>query len=168
MNEQIVFYSTQTVLANYINTTYYKNTHYIWCSPTCDPDKVAYTSNPYYIYKELCKEVNIDDDHYYRPYIRQNAAGLKKGVKAKLKAGVITPEIADEINGLIGVTLKKKDYQRFFPLIYIIPKDKVLSKIEVVPPKERATIVSNEYRVVELDGTDFDIIDMRKLKKGII
>jgi hypothetical protein len=51
--------------------------------------------------------------------------------------------------------------QKFKPLMYIIPhNDQIDAILKPVPIEERANALSQEYRIFELPGSLFDILDI--------
>ena len=62
MGNPLILYSVNTVLAYEVNTTYYNDTHFVWCAPYFDCRKTPRnyknnppTSNPCEFYKLLLR-----------------------------------------------------------------------------------------------------------------
>lgn len=49
-------------------------------------------------------------------------------------------------------------FKQWRPLIYVIPYDRVTGRVESVPRASRAGLAS-EYRIADLDRSEFDIIE---------
>lgn len=166
MERPIVMYSVQTYLAYYINTHFYSDLHYVWCTPYFDSNTLASTephapetSNPRNIYETMRKDINMKDNHYHHETISRNIIGLRNGVEAKRHEGVITEEQTDEILGLIK--LAKRDVDCFRPVIYVIPYILVKDQVIEVPYKARALPLSPEYKIEKLHTSDFDFVDLK-------
>lgn len=153
-----VLYSTMTKLAFNINKTYYKNLHYMWCTPYFGIDynsptfTVPPSSSPIAIYQTLQNEINGSDCHDTK--IRQNRMGIRRGAKKQLSRGVIDNDQYDEI---IAITKKAKDIQ-LLPLLCIIPRVDALKYFHKVDIKYKANPLSAEYILVDLPESAFDII----------
>lgn len=83
-----LLYSVGTKLAYRINKRYYKDVHYVWCADSFNSKDQPPTSNPYTIIKRYLEQISSGDRHTKE--IDNNVAGILKGAKAKLDAGVIT------------------------------------------------------------------------------
>lgn len=159
--DNLVYYSTNSYLAFHLSKTYYNDSYYVWCSPVFDPDsldkrdprrRIHASSSPSNIYKVFKREV---DSGVPGDKINENKNNLKIGALKRHNAGEITIE---ELN-LIHELIENAEIYNFSPMLYIIPKYKVESKIERVPIRETATILSEEYRISKLEIEDFDIIE---------
>ena len=147
-------YSVNTYLAHYICERFYNGIHYVWCAPSFNSDVYNNppSSNPKEIFFSLYKDVTRNDNHSDK--IRQNRLGLMRGVEVMLTSGVITPEVRDEILLII----ENADISYFIPLLFIIDKNQAQGKIETVPHKDRANILSEEYLIKNLHTDEFDVV----------
>ena len=169
MREPVVLYSIQTYLAYHINKEYYSDIHYVWCAPCFDSRVLArtepqlpITSNPRDIFNSFVCDVYAKDHHYLRQSIDTNIAGLIAGAEAKYSTGVITDATKKKIVGLIRFINDKRDFHYFRPLIYVIPYQKIQSRVSLVDYDKIALPLSPEYLIVDLSTTEFDIIDFDK------
>jgi hypothetical protein len=159
MSEPLVFYSTNTLLAYNISQTYYKQNHFVWCTPHfgswdgAEDYTVPESSSPKEIFKDLFKAVYSMDKH--SPSIRSNKLGLRRGVAAKRESGDITEQQAKEILSVI----KEADCPFFRPFLYVIPYSLVKNRLIELPPTSRANPLSVEYKILELPRACFDPID---------
>jgi hypothetical protein len=159
MSEPLVYYSTNTLLAYNISQKYYRQKHFVWCTPHFEPWTGAdeYTvpdsSSPKQIFKDLYKAVCSMDKHNLN--IRSNRLGLRRGVAAKRETGMINDEQAKEILAEI----KQAESGFFRPFLYVIPYLLVKDMIIELPPRERANPLSVEYKILELPRDCFDRIE---------
>lgn len=157
--QPLLYYSANTELAYRISEIYYGQIHYVWCTPFFTPSKggeldykVPSSSAPRDIYASFYKEVEQRDNHGTN--IERNRVGLRNGVIAKKRAGVLTDQQADELNFLIDNATTSD----FRPLLYVIPHEGVSHLVQLVPLRERANPFSLEYRIAELPRRCFDVI----------
>ena len=162
-SNNLLYYSTNTGLAHYINERFYKGTHYVWCSPVFNPatlsryspvSKIGTTSSPHDIYCDLKRVINTRDRHSSK--IKDNRIGLKAGAALKLANGTITEEEFGEIVQLID----EAETAEFAPYIYVIRKDLVESRVKSVGAKETANPLGVEYRILDLKTSEFEIIEI--------
>jgi len=162
--QNLLFYSTNTEIAYRINENYYNGKHYVWCSPVFNPSildrystysKIPRSSNPHEIYCDLRKDVIQGDRD--SPKIKLNKLGLKKGASAQLRRGVITQEQFGSITDLI----KRATIKDFSPYIYLIRADLVApARIEQVSVNKTANPLGIEFRIMDLDRSEFEIIEV--------
>lgn len=153
-----ILYSTMTTLAYNINKRYYKDLHYMWCTPYfgCDYQSPHFTvppsSSPLEIYTQLKKEIDGSDLHNTK--LNFNKRGIRKGAEIMLKLGKITEEQRDEI---IAIT-KLATSEQFRPLLCIIPRIEAVPYYQKVEIKAKANPLSYEYILSGLPQSAFDII----------
>lgn len=164
-SENLVYYSTNSYLAYFIAENFFGGKHYVWCSPIYDPSKleelhkwkrIPVSSNPHKIYLSLLEDVESGDLHSDK--IRNNINGLRRAAVQKLANG----DIDDEEFVKINLMIDKATPDLFKPLLYIIPKDLVKTRINVVPITETAGILSEEFQIVDLATHEFEIIQTNK------
>lgn len=153
-----ILYSTMTTLAYNINKRYYKDLHYMWCTPYFGGDyqsphfTVPPSSSPLEIYTQLKRE--IDGSDFHNTKIKLNKRGIKKGADIMFQNGNITEEEYQEI---IAIT-KLATNEQFRPLLCIIPRIEALPFYKKVEIKAKANPLSYEYILAELPLSAFDII----------
>lgn len=161
MDQPLILYSTNTLLAYSIAERFYRGVHYAWCSPMYDGTRSAAhinippSSSPAEIYRAYAEDARRGDHH--SEAFRRNRKGILSGVDAKLASGAISPGTRDEI-------VKIAEFARpndFRPVLYIIPYDRVAGRVLEVPVEERAHPLSEEYRIVDLPRNCFDMIELR-------
>lgn len=155
-------FSAGTLLAYKIAKRYYQNIHYVWCTVEFNSKCQPITSNPFTICKRLLEQITTGDRHSIE--IKNNKAGILIGAKAKLDAGIISVDQYDEINQLVSCA----DYEAFSPVLYIINSRNVENKCEEITLCDKASNDSIEYKIEELKGDEFQIINFKDLLNGII
>jgi hypothetical protein len=162
MQENLIYYSTNTKLAYIINEKFYFSRHFVWCSPVFNPEKlneydyrrkIPVSSSPYKIYKNLLDDVKSQDLHSMK--IDQNKTGLKKGAGKMLENGIIDENDFARIIKIIDKAL----INEFSPIIYLIPKHLVDNKIKTVDDDDAANPLSSEFQIEELSMNEFEIIE---------
>lgn len=161
MADPVVLYSTNTLLAYTIAETYYRQEHYVWCSPHFDARSIPAligppppTSSPGVIYHALSAEVKAGDRHSSK--IEQNRLGLKRGVAHYRSIGAIDDALEAEITDMIA----EADIPSFRPLMYVIPYILVSDILHRVPVAERAHPMWPEFIIKMLPRRCFDVIEL--------
>lgn len=156
-----LLYSTNVYLKYHIHKLYRNDTHYVWCSEHFDSKKlsayssgslVAPSANPADIYRELKRDVEGRDSHSAK--INAQKASLTQLAIAWEKNGEITTAEKDDIVYMIGTA----DFQLWRPLVYVIPREPVESRLQIVPMKKRAGY-GNECIISDLKGHEFDLVE---------
>ncbi|HJQ35202.1 MAG TPA: hypothetical protein VJ866_23830 [Pyrinomonadaceae bacterium] len=136
--------------------------HYAWCSESFDSSalsryslssQVAPSSNPADIYRELKLAVQKKDQHSYK--INEQKLSLKKLAVDWEAAGEITSDDKEEIIYRVD----NAAFDDWRPLIYIVPRAAVQSRIQAVPPIKRASF-GPEYIIADLRRSEFDVIEL--------
>lgn len=157
-----LLYSTNPYLKFFINMKFYDDVHYVWCSEHFNSELLgAYTigrripasSNPSGIYRRLKQDVESKDDHSAK-IAEQRASYLALAEKFK-REGRIEEEIQEEISYIV----KEATFDDWRPLIYVIPRDLVTSRMQLVPVERRAGF-GDEYIVPDLARAEFDIVEV--------
>lgn len=164
MTKPLILYSAQTYLAYRINEKYYKQFHWVWCSPFLNPKRDGTDINQYppsaipgKIYANLLLEVKSKDS--FHPWAEKNKVGILKGIDEKKKSNVISPVLADTLISLVS----NASLDQFTPLLYVLPFSKV-SKIAIeIPPGAGASPFSVEYRIPYLPRRSFDLQELPDL-----
>jgi hypothetical protein len=161
MANHLVLYSTNTRLACIINRRYYRDEHYVWCSPYFKVEAIPRfaatappTAMPGTIYERLVQDVRAGDKH--SPFVDQNKIGIRRGAAAKRRDGVISDAQRDEILQVVDIA----EIQEFKPVIYVIPYDQIAGMVAEIPVSSRAHPLSVEYLIERLPGRLFDIIEL--------
>jgi hypothetical protein len=159
--DPLILYSTNTWLAYVIGERFYGGEHYVWCTPDFDARALARidqttppSSSPAEIYRDLFEDVRRGDQHSSK--IKDNKAGILRGVADKRAAGVIS----DEEQRDIVSTLDRASGRDFRPLLYVIPYDRVSGIIQFAPVELRAHPLSQEYVIERLPRRDFDVLEL--------
>ena len=154
-------YSTNVFLKLLIQEKYMKDTHYIWCSEYFDSNTngrhsfaacVGASSNPASIYKDLHAAVISGDLHCSK--IVAQRAGFKKLAQEWFSVGKITENDRDDIFYLAD----NSSITYWRPLLYVVSRPLVESRLTTVPARERASI-GNEFIIKDLSRTEFDVIE---------
>lgn len=155
--KNLIYYSVNTKIANYINTEYYNDVHYVWTAPYFDcKENNPTSSNPKEIYSSLIKDLKSGVIDYHSKNVEGNRIGLKKGAIIKHNKGDIDKKTMEEIIELS----QKANFELFEPLIYVIPYDKIQKKLSKPHFKHKAHPMSLEYIIEDLHGEEFDIIQL--------
>jgi hypothetical protein len=154
-----VLYSTNTWLAYNIARQFYRDKHYVWCSPVfdhqCRPFTQATpppTSCPADIYFKLLAEVKRRDKHSAK--IAENRLGIIKGAAVQRDNGIISDDDVAQISAIVD----EAGIGDFYPLLYVIPFDPVAAMVTEVPVAQRAHPLSEEFVIADLPGDLFDVI----------
>lgn len=158
----ILLYSTCTELAYKVNKRYYNDIHFVWCTDSFDAALQPGTSNPRTMCTRYLDQIIKNDKHAVEIY--NNKAGILKGAKEKLAQGIINDEQYKEISYRVAYA----DMTEFYPVIYLIDKKAVKSKLEVVDKKDAASDSSVEYIIRELKNTEFEVIRMKDILAGVV
>lgn len=153
-----VLYSQGTRLSYEINKKYYNDVHFVWCCEKIffNGTKQPETSNPLKRAQKLIAEIITNDSHGI--YIENNIKGIKAGAAIMKIEGKITSQALTAIENRVD----NASFFDFFPVIYVIPYEKVKNIIED-PKDKKANLNSNEFLICELKSDCFDIIDIEKL-----
>lgn len=151
-----ILYSTGSKLAYRINVDFYRDTHYVWCSPDYSTRDAGSgrnppSSTPRNRYRSLREEAIGND--LGGLYISAQRSGIIVGAEAKFSAGVISLEQKEEILAAAN-RATPADFQ---PVLYIMPFELVRDLVERVPVAQRAAPLSQEYLIRELPGSKFDV-----------
>jgi hypothetical protein len=161
MDQPLILYSTNTLLAYSIAERFYRGVHYAWCSPMYDGARSAAhitippSSSPAEIYRTYAEDARRGDRH--SEAFERNRRGIRRGAKINLARGVLTQAARDEIVK-IAQNAGPNDFR---PVLYIIPFDRVVDRVVEVPVSERAHPLSVEYRIEDLPRHCFDMIELR-------
>jgi hypothetical protein len=154
MGKSIIYYSTNTRIAHTISEKYYNGIHYVWCCPFFFKENHPVSSTPKKIYHGLIDDVKSKDRHSTK--IRANISGILAGAAIKLKQGIITQEDYDDIEYMLT---KDWQFEDFTPLVFVIPStDSIEYSKKKVAIYDKASAVSDEFKIENLNSADFDVI----------
>ncbi|MEX2593600.1 MAG: hypothetical protein WD426_12570 [Anditalea sp.] len=162
MKDHLLYYSTNTKVAFFIAEQFYQSTHFVWCAPVYNPEKldeydfrrkIPASSSPFKIYKNLLDDIKSNDKHSSK--IEQNRIGLKKGAAIMREKGIIDDNDFARILKIIDLA----DINEFAPLVYLIPASLVSTKVNSVDVNDAASPLSSECQIYDLQRTEFDIIE---------
>jgi hypothetical protein len=157
-----LLYSTNVFLKFLIQQKFRNDEHYVWCSDSFDATTgakysasslAAPSSNPAEIYKQLKSEVQNKERHSYK--INAQKASLTSLAIDWEGNGVISPDNKDEIVFMI----MNATFDDWRPLLYIIPRALVESRLKMVPIHKRASF-GDEFIVEDLRRDEFDVIEL--------
>jgi hypothetical protein len=158
----LILYSTNVFLKQYIQSTYRRDSHYVWCSEAFDSATVGRykpgalvpaSSNPANIYRQLTQDVKTNDRHSAK--INEQKASFIRLAHLWEANGEITSDDRDDI--IFMVNNAGFDYWR--PLVYVIPYNNVSSRLQTVPMSKRAGL-GLEYIIPDLQRSEFDLIEL--------
>ncbi len=157
----LLLYSTNVYLKLLIQERYRNNLHWVWCSDCFDTTKqlgytlgslVAPSSNPVDIYRDLKRDFDRSDFHSAK--IRDQKASFKSLAVQWQQAGEITKFQEQEIVWTVDNSVAM--YWR--PLIYVIPRHLVETRLVHVPINQRASI-ADEFTIPDLTRSEFDLLE---------
>jgi len=143
-----------------INRQYYKNLHYMWCTPFFSGDfksphyTVPPTSSPLDIYKQLQGEIMNADQHAHK--IKALRVGIRRGAQVMAQRGKIT---ASQMNDIFFMA-KRLDKVMFRPLLCVISRLEAVPHYKAVPIGDKANALSHEYILADLPQSAFDVISI--------
>jgi hypothetical protein len=157
-----VLYSTNVYLKLHIHEKWRGDKHYVWCSEWYDSTKApAYvgtaqippSSDPCAIYKEL-KEALARSDAHCAKVISQRGSFMKLAA-GWCKKGEIDSAAKNEI-AFLAKQGSGAPYWK--PLVYVIPRAAVQSRLKPVPARNRAGL-GDEFIIEDLRRSEFDVIE---------
>lgn len=157
-----LLYSTNVFLKFLIQQKFRNDEHYVWCSDTFDAAThamysvralVAPSANPADIYRQLKLDVQNNDRHSAK--INAQKASLTALAIAWEANGEVSHDQKEEI--LFMIT--NASFGDWRPLIYIIPRQPVESRMKVVPIHQRASF-GDEFIIEDLKRPEFDLIEL--------
>ena len=157
-----ILFSTQTYLAWLINERYYAGLHYVWCAPVFDASilekqnkfyGIPPSSSPLEIYRTYLTDVQRCDFHSLN--IERIRQGLKTGAGFKLADGIIDD---NEYSRILTMIEDKRQIEYFRPMMYVIPKYLVVSKLLLVEVERSANPLSTEFQIPNLNRNEFTTI----------
>ena len=159
---QHFLYSTHTFLKQHICLRYRSDLHYVWCSEDFDSAKVAAyapgsllppSSNPASIYRNLVADVVRGDMHSDK--IRsQQASLIKLAIQWEAKGEISRQDKVD-----IAYMVKNAPISNWRPLIFVIHRAAVQSRLQLVPMNKRAGL-ADEFIIPDLHRSEFDMIEI--------
>jgi hypothetical protein len=159
-----VLYSTNVFLKFLIARKYLQDKHYVWCSEVFDSTKqghysgaaqVAASSDPCAIYKDLEGAIKRQGFDRHNAKVLDQKASLARLAVEWRDQGRISDDDSKEI--LYLANQAEPYYWR--PIIYVIPRVLVSTRMKKVAPDRRASI-GDEFIIEDLDPSEFDIIEM--------
>ncbi len=157
----LLYYSTNTLLAHRICIEFYNGSHYVWCSPVYNSEtldklhpwaQIPESSNPYKIYARYLKDVQKADMH--SALIKQNRRGIIRGAQYNYEKDIIDQQDLARITQMV----KKADITKFIPMLYLIPAHIIKDRIKKVDVSKQANPLSIEYQIPDLKTEEFEII----------
>ncbi|MFG6462308.1 hypothetical protein ACG04Q_12070 [Roseateles sp. DXS20W] len=158
MHSKLFLYSAAPYAKYLIQANYLNDVHYVWCSEAWDframragtlGSHVAVTSNP----RDICSNLrrHVGDGHNpYAMNVRNRYAALTAGW---VKEGKLSQDQSDEIAAI----LSSDNEDLWQPVLYVIRRDAVKERMEVVRRESRAGI-GLEYIIRDLVPTEFDLL----------
>jgi hypothetical protein len=143
-------YSTQFVAAWLVNTLYYGDVHFCYCSP--DFGNRPSSSSPKALLLSALAELS-EFDRGGQPLIREKLAKIRSIAEEKLK-----DQKAKLDECLVMLQCFGPTGDPCFPLLYIIDWQKVKSRAIVVPWAEKANLWSSEVKITDLHPDEFTVI----------
>jgi hypothetical protein len=146
----LLLYSVNCYFKFYLQEKYRGNRHYVWVSESFDSGPP--TANPKAIYISLKLAVAEEDEHDYK------ITEQKSLITARAVRWEADGEISSADKDEIVFSAMNGAFKQWRPLIYVIPYTLVAGRVEPVPRASRAGL-SPEYRIADLERSEFDIIE---------
>ena len=157
-----VLYSVNSYIKFRFNEQYAGGVHWVWCSEAFDARKsssysstasLAPSSNPADIYRALKADVSRRDKH--SALIKEKRESLINLVVRWHRNKVI--DESQQVDALATIDLA--DFEEFRPLLYVIPRAPLGSRLITVSASERAAALGSEYQIHDLRKDEFDVIE---------
>lgn len=157
-----LLYSTNVFLKQFLQERYRNDLHYVWCSEYFDSRKlgsyasgalVPPSSNPADIYRELKRDVEGRDLHSSK-ITAQKASFISLAITWE-QNGEISSDERDEITYIVNTA----GFEMWRPLLYVIPRAPVESRLQLVPISQRAGFGS-EHILADLERSEFDMVEL--------
>jgi hypothetical protein len=156
-----LLYSTNPLIKLLLQERFFGDVHYVWCSEShdsgsADPYSIAShippSSNPRDIYRDLGRAVERGDKHNATIVrVRAMYAALSE---QSVAAGTMGSDERDELLYIANGS----DLTLWRPVLYVIPRDSVAGRLEVVPAERRAG-AGQEFIIRDLARDEFDRIE---------
>ncbi|MQA91450.1 MAG: hypothetical protein GEU90_14690 [Gemmatimonas sp.] len=139
-----------------------RDLHYVWCSECFDsalapPHSlralVGSSSNPADIYRGLKAEVDSADKH------GNNFTRIAGSLSVLAQKWYIANEIAEHDRDEILYMLMEPTPRLWTPLVYVIPRDAVATRLKPVHPSKRSG-TGREFVMEDLRRDEFDVITL--------
>jgi hypothetical protein len=161
-----VLYSANPWFATDVAVKYCHGRHFAWVSEYFDADQapagsagalIAPSSNPRKIYEDLLYDCNAEEQH--SDIIKRHKKTFARLARGWLAAGEINQDQHDDILA----SVRTPSWRIWRPVLYVIPKHGInAARIKEVRRKDRAAY-GPEYQIVDLQASEFDIVDLSKL-----
>lgn len=151
-------YSVNSWIAYALGEEFFGDTHFVWCSEYFDPSQESKllgrspppSSSPKEILAQLAKDVTSNDRHSAK--IKSVREGLIKGIRVRLAAREITATAASIAEDVVN----QAEIRDFEPVLYVIDRKAVASRLIIVPIADKATPFSSEFKIERLHRSEFD------------
>jgi hypothetical protein len=150
-----LLYSTNVYLKYWVQEQYWSSIHYVWCTEHFDNPPglpLPPSANPADIYRRLKADIAGQDSHSEK--IAQQKASLITLAAKWTEDGLLQPDARDEIMYKVNHAA----WEDWRPLVYVIPRALVETRMQLVPIDQRAG-QANEYIVADLNRNEFDAIE---------
>jgi hypothetical protein len=154
-------YSTNPWIKFDIYQRYRGERHWVWCSDFYDARKyylhrgagrMPPSSNPAEIYENL--KASVDRPDFHCPTIVRVQLSLKERALEWVKDGSLTHIDAQDII----YQLDHAAITDWRPLLYVVHRASVESRLVEVPPDKRANPTSMEWTLADLAPPEFDVL----------
>ena len=155
-------YSINSFLSYKIAEHFYKNCHYVWCSPNFNSKGInPPSSDPYEICLGLIKDIEGGDLHSSK--ISMNKTGLIKGANVNHSKGVISEQEKLQITSVV----EQASIEYFRPLIYVMSYNEVKDITNPASIEIKVGYFSKEYIIETMPRQMFDVIDIYKNERYV-
>lgn len=156
----LLLWSAGSLVRYKVNQRYFGH-HFVWCSPAFEAaalsrnsigSQIAASSDPATLYRRLHADVTSRDRHS-NEIIRQ-----KQSIKAAALRHMANNHISAERAAEVATFVDVADSSDWRPVIYVIPFDRVASRVQVVPINDCASL-EPEFIVPDLVDGEFEVIE---------
>jgi len=152
----LFLYSTNPAFSHRLVKKHNQGKHYVWCSDKYDPGG-APSSSPCERFIALQKDCDSEDTH------SSLINGYKKTFRKLTSTWVMEGKISKDEKDEIIAEVNSKSWNIWRPQLYIINREPIekADRLKPVNAGERAALCE-EYRVFDLDVSEFEIIERVK------
>ena len=150
-------YSTQSLVALYINRLFYGDIHFVWVSEVLHDDGTPASSSPWKLYLEFWNiALHNDKGSTLRA---KHKVSLRTGADIQHGKGVLDDAQHELVKKFIDSL--DTDYSSFRPRLLVIDRSDISAgRLIIPPPEKKANPLSPEFIVEDLRPSEFEVLDI--------
>jgi hypothetical protein len=154
-------YSTNPLIKFEIQRDYFGHRHFVWCADCFDGRRqrlhlgasLPPSSNPAELLESL-RAATVERPDWHNRNIAHWKSSMKARILKERAAGSIDGQAEEDL----VVLLDRAEISRWRPLLYIISRAAVQSRLRPVPLASRAS-PGMEYQIADLAPDEFDVLE---------